>query len=505
MTANFDRTNLGDILRRDRPDHTAFIDLRDSEHPREWTIAGFDDAIKGFARGLGSLGVRRGDRIAILAENRVEFLVAYFGIMRAGLTAVPINFRLARDTVTYIFGDAAIKATVVDSARRSLVPEGVAVIALDAHPGIPFAQFLNPGAFQPTIPAGEEIAKILYTSGSTGRPKGVPLTHAGQLWALGKDVEAGDAMFQDRTLIVAPTYHKNGLFFSMVALANGLTIVSLPRFDARTYLEAAARYRATILSGIPTMFALMARERDLLDRLDLSSIRSVTIGSAPLTDALITKVQAIFPNASIQNGYGTTEAGPSVFGAHPQGVPCPALSLGYPFPDIEWRLDGPSPDEGVLHLKTPATMPGYLNLPGVTAERLRNGWYDTGDIMQRDEHGFFAFVGRADDMFICGGENIYPGEVEKLLERCPGVLQAAVVPAPDEIKGQIPVAFVVRLTGATVSTEEIKAFSLREGPAFSHPRFVIIKDRIPVAGTHKVDRRLLIEEARALARSFGRS
>ena len=149
-------------------------------------------------------------------------------------------------------------------------------------------------------------------------------------------------------------------------------------------------------------------------------------------------------------------------------------------------------------------MPGYLNLDRVTAERVRDGWYTTGDLMRRDVDGFFYFIGRADDMFVCGGENVYPGEVEGMLERHPGVAQAAVVPVPDEIKGQIPVAFVVATPGQAISEAELRRYALDHGPAYAHPRAVVVVPEIPVAGTHKVDRHRLIEEATRVIRGRGR-
>jgi long-chain acyl-CoA synthetase len=217
-------------------------------------------------------------------------------------------------------------------------------------------------------------------------------------------------------------------------------------------------------------------------------------------------VHALFPNAHIENGFGTTEAGPAVFGPHPQGLPRPPLSVGYPLPSIGCRLEeGDRADQGVLALKTPALMPGYLNLPQATEARMRDGWYITGDVMRRDSNGFYFFVGRADDMFVCGGENVYPGEVEKLLERHHAVAQAIVVPAPDDIKGQIPVAFVVPRPGVRANVEEIKQFALREGPAYAHPRFVEFRTILPVAGTHKIDRSALTAEAARISRAAGRS
>ena len=229
----------------------------------------------------------------------------------------------------------------------------------------------------------------------------------------------------------------------------------------------------------------------------------MTIGLAPLTEALVARVQEMFPQAAITNGYGTTEAGPSIFEDHPQGLPRPLLSLGYPLPDVEVRLEGGTGDAGVLHVRSPAMFTEYLNLPGVTGARLRDGWYDTGDVMRRDGSGFYYFTGRADDMFVCGGENVYPGEIEKMLERHPAVLQAAVVAVPDEIKGEIPIAFVV-LKERSVSVEDLKRFALESGPAYSHPRAFVVVDELPVATTHKLDKRPLkaraLEAAKALKR-----
>ena len=259
-----------------------------------------------------------------------------------------------------------------------------------------------------------------------------------------------------------------------------------------------------MLSGIPTMFAMMARETDLIERLDFSSVKTVLIGSAPLTLALIDRVKAIFAEAEVRNSYGTTECGPAMFGPHPQGLPRPPLALGYPYPDVEWRLEDGSATEGRLVTRTPAVFGRYLNLPDVTAQRLADGWYDTGDIVRHDADGFFYFVGRADDMFVCGGENIYPGEVEKLIERHTAVLQAAVLPASDPIKGAIPIAFVVPVEGARCDPEDVKRFTLEHGPAYAHPRKVVLLDALPVGGTHKVDRKALEPLAEKIARELGR-
>jgi len=174
----------------------------------------------------------------------------------------------------------------------------------------------------------------------------------------------------------------------------------------------------------------------------------------------------------------------------------PDLALGYPRRATEARLvGGPSENDGVLEVRCPAVMEGYANLTDATAKVLRDGWYWTGDVMRRDEDGFYFFVGRADDMFVCSAENIYPGEVEALLERHPAVHQASVVPIADEERGQIPVAFVVLRPGAAASETELRQFALANAPPVQHPRRVFFMPELPLTGTNKIDRRALAQEA----------
>src|SRR2546430_4958301 len=194
------------------------------------------------------------------------------------------------------------------------------------------------------------------------------------------------------------------------------------------------------------MLALSLRVSALHAPSNLSSVRAVRMGSAPTTQQLIDAVKKAFPGAAVSYIYGTTEAGPVMFGPHRDGRYQPDLALGWPRSDVEVRLvspDGSDADEGMLWIRTPANMTGYLNLPDKTREVLTSdGWYLSGDILRRDETGAYYFVGRADDMFVCGGENIYPGEVEALLERHADIIQACVVPIPDEIKHDKPAGFI---------------------------------------------------------------
>jgi acyl-CoA synthetase (AMP-forming)/AMP-acid ligase II len=215
------------------------------------------------------------------------------------------------------------------------------------------------------------------------------------------------------------------------------------------------------------------------------------MGSAPVSASLMAALHEALPRALVTNAYGTTEAGPVVFGPHPEGLPQPELSVGYPHPMVELRLvDGENrdADQGVLEMKCPALMLGYHNRPDVESPITADGFYITGDVFRRDADGFFYFIGRTDDMFVCGGENVYPAEVERILERHPGIAQAAVVPVEDDIKGQKPVAFVIRKPGHTIDAEGVKQFALRHAPAYQHPRFVWFVDELPLASTNKLDR-----------------
>lgn len=480
------------------PDKVAIVELADFDRPKETSYREFDAACDAVARGLLKRGYRRGERIGILSLNRLEYLHAYFGTMRAGLVSVPISFKLPPETLRHIAADSELRAIFHDRDREALCPPGPARIGFDDGG---FAGLLDPGAFDAVEPAPGELAMVLYTSGSTGMPKGVLLSHDSQRWSLETSAKLYGDRSHHRYIVGAPMFHMNATISVKGALAAGASIVFLPAFDAKNYARAIERHRVTWLTSVPTMLALVAREKELIGGLDFASVTNVTMGSAPLTQALIDRVQALFPKAAINNSYGTTEAGPAPFGIHPDGVPRPPLACGYPVPGSEAELrEGPHADEGVLYMRNPMMMSGYANLPEKTASVLRDGWYRSGDIFRRDKDGFFYFVGRADDMFVVGGENVWPGEVERLLERQPGVHQACVVPVPDDIKGAIPFAFVVRAPGTSATEAEIKEFALANGPAYAHPRFVAFRSEIPLAATNKPDRKRLIGEAEALAK-----
>lgn len=495
--------NLGDIFDRDgAADKVALIDCRKWRAPREYTRADLEAAIDACARGLLARGFAPGDAIAMLSANRAEFMIAYMGILRAGLVAVPINYKFPADTIAFIFEDAAVRAVICDGARHDALQRAggeIPIINFDDETDSGFGALLDPGPFEAADPGPDGVAMVLYTSGSTGRPKGVPLTHAGHLWAHNARVGRGGPHDHHRILVAAPLYHMNALCVTLFAFGAGATVVLLPEFDAQRYVAAIERFRCTWITSVPTMLAMVFADPALTEAADLSSVSVVRMGSAPVSPKLWARVEQAFPGASIMNGYGTTEAGPVVFGPRPGEAP-PPLSVGWPSPEVDLKLidaDGNEAEQGDLWHRTPALTPGYLNLPEKTAEVItEDGWYKSGDVFRRDEAGAYYFVGRVDDMFNCGGENIYPAEVEAVLVAHPAIEQACVVAVPDEIKGMKPVAFVVATPGVELDEAAVKRFALDNAPAFQHPRMVTFMADLPLAGPGKVDRKSLTASAR---------
>ena len=469
----------------------AIIDLRDPARPRPVSFRELDAGCNAVARGLERAGLGPGDRIGILSLNRAEFVMTLLGAMRAGVIPVPVNVKLAPDTVAFILQDAGARVVFAEPGLKRLVPAGLRVVEFGAD----FDALLDPGPFDAFDPAPDAIAIQPYTSGSTGRPKGVLLTHYGQNWSRRILAHTRGTSDQDVILVAAPLYHKNALNAIKQGLTAGATLPLLPQFSVERYIDAIGRHRCTVISGVPTMMAMVLNRKDLLVQVDTRSVRTVMMGSAPSSPQLLKELPDNFPNAEPLVVYGVTEGGPVPLGPHPEGKPRPPGSLGVPYPGTEAKLvGGPNPDEGELALKNPGNLLGYHNLPEETAKRLRDGWYHTGDICRRDREGFYYFVGRTDDMFVSGGENIFPGEVEALLARHPGVHQALVMPFDHELKGQVPYAFVVPRGGVQLTEEELKQFALANGPAYQHPRRVFFLEQFPLAGTNKVDREQLREQ-----------
>jgi long-chain acyl-CoA synthetase len=486
------------------PDKIAIFDLS-RDPPRKVSYAELNARLDRVASTLTRLGMRPGDRLAMSISNRIEFIETMFGAMRAGVVPVPLNTKLGPETLRYVIDDSGAAGAIVETAANANVPrivEGLGLrlrLMLDAEdPGwLEYEGELqaSDAAFAPPPLQADHTAFLPYTSGSTGKPKGVVLTHAGQRWWLDCLERYWPAPAECRALVAVPLYHKNAMAGGIKPmLVIGGSVVLLPDFKPARFLRALSDYRCTHASGVPAVFTLLLQERDLIESLDFSSLKGLKIGSAPTPKELLDAVEAAF-GAPVSESYGLTEGGPVMIGPPIDGRPVPRGSCGVVWPEGEVKLVTAEGQESATHgelwVRNPGVTPGYYRLPEVNSERLQDGWLKTGDVFDRDADGFFYFKGRTDDMFNSGGENIYPLEVENTLLRHPAVAEASVVAVPHAIKGEVPVALVVKARGRDIGEEELKQFCLLNGPAYAHPRRIDFVAELPLNGPGKIDRKVV--------------
>ncbi|MBL8702229.1 MAG: acyl--CoA ligase [Alphaproteobacteria bacterium] len=464
------------------------------------------------ARGLRRAGLGAGARIGILSGNAIAFYETFFGAMLAGAIALPFNLRLADDALAALVAHNDVDLLFVDAPNAGRLPAGAAkrMVVFGAAGPAGYEAFVDRGPFDAVAVPDDAPLLQPFTSGTTGLPKGIVLSAGAVRWAMRQMLPAGRA--PDPTTVVSvahPLYHKNAMLGSKGAFLNGGRVVMMERFDPERFVDAIGRHGITKVHTVPTMMARIMAQPDLVARIDQSSIREVHMGSAPVSERLFEEIRAAFPKANVRISYGVTEAGPMQFGEHPSAKKRPPRSIGYPLPEVQVRLvGGASPDEGVLLIKNAGVMRGYYKAPEQSAARFdAEGWYVTGDILRRDAEGFFYFVGRDDDMMVVNGTNLYPATVEETLLRHPGIAAAAVVAVNDDVRGHVPVAFVVARPGVALDPAEIQAHCLARAPAYQHPRLVRVVEELPLAGTNKVDvRRLraIAGEAWAAAHATGR-
>lgn len=495
--------NLGCLGIEFRNEHrTAIIDMSDFDNPIEIDYSTYHSGCDAVARGLVKRGLVAGDRIGILCSNRAEFLQIFFGAMRAGVVPVLIGILLPKDTVSWIVQDSGLKLVFCEPDLKARLPQEVQTIEIGSVGNNSLRAFVDAGPFQPFVPDADSVAFQPYTSGSTGRPKGVLLSHRAHNWVAETISRERDFSPSDRMLVAAPLYHKHAMNSIKCVLVGGAAVVLMRKFEARRYIEAINRQKTTVVSGVPTIFALMLQERDLLVGNDYSFVRLATMGGAPATDTLIDAVAETFPSANIVQILGITETSAALFGRHPYGEPRPRHSIGWPIAGNEFRLvGGENENFGTLHVRGPGMMNGYHNNPTEMARRMKDGWFDTGDVLRRDTAGWYYFVGRSDDMFVSSGNNIYPREVEIMLERHPDIDQAVVVPVPDDIKHRIPYAFIVKRADSKLSEEDVKAHALRSAPPYQYPRAVIFVESLPMSAVGKIDRKRLASDAAEISHS----
>lgn len=483
-----------------------------------WTFAQLCDQTKSYASGMARSGIKRKDKVALMLSTRPDFIAIEYAVFVLGATMVPLNVHYKGHEIVHALQTCDVDHLVIDAefaARLSAdfftqCPslKSVHVFNRDGFgtlPGTHDAAALFGHAADAPAPVAlerDDVSMMLNTSATTGKAKGVMIT-AGNLEANYDKTPSYLRLGQDEVILCAlPFYNTFGLNQCINALITlGATMVLLPRFDAEACLKAIQKYRCTFFPSVPTMLQKMLYHPSV-EQYDLSSLKRFCVGAAPVPAPLLTRLrERVGQDAFVVNGYGLTEA-TAIVAVHEvvigaDGELLRGKSIGRPIPGLEMAImdsEGrklPPETVGEICVKGPTVMKGYYKQPAVTAEAIVDGWLRTGDIGTVDQDGYYTIVDRKKDVIIRGGQNIYPADVEEVLYQHPAVAEAAVVALPDEVMGEVPMAFVSLKSGAWVSPDELLALCKQELSYYKIPVAVEILHELPKGPTGKILRREL--------------
>ena len=493
------------------PDKPAMVD---GPSGRTLTYGQLAGAIKKAAAGLAQRGFGKGDVFAIYSPNLPEYAVIFQAVATLGGINTTINPLYTVDELANQLNDSAAKylitvAPFLDKAKEAAAKSKVKEIFVfgEADGATPFAALLDSDGEPPAVKINpkEDLIVLPYSSGTTGLPKGVMLTHYNLVANLCQmeGMEGFSAMDEEsRVIAVLPFFHIYGMVVIMCyGLANGSTIVSMPKFDLEEFLGLLQKFEITTAPLVPPIVLALAKH-PIVDKFNLSSISLVFSGAAPLSAALAEEASKRI-GCPLAQGYGMTEASPVThLTPYGEGRGKPG-SAGQVVPNTEVKIVdlasgkelGPN-EEGELLIRGPQIMKGYLNRPEVTAESIdAEGWYRSGDVGYADEEGYFFIVDRVKELIKYKGMQVAPAELEALLLTHPAVMDAAVIPSPDEEAGEVPKAFVVKK--GEVSDSEIMAFVAEKVAPHKRIRLLEFTDQIPKSASGKILRRILIDQERA--------
>jgi len=488
----------------------------DNDEIVRWTFAGLGERIREAAAAMIAHGIGPGDRVAIWAPNSRHWIVTALGLQAAGATLVPINTRfkgaeaaplIARTKAKALFtvtGFLDIDPVGMLAASGVELPDLAHIVILDG--AVPagsesWDDFVEPGnEVGPEVVAAavaavteNDLSDIMFTSGTTGTPKGVMMAHGQTLKLFTDWCDFADLREGDRYLIVNPFFHMFGYKAGWLAcLVRGATILPMPVFDVATVLATVEREKVTVLPGAPTIYQSLLDSPDV-DRFDLSSLRVAVTGAADIPVALIERIRADLPFERVLTGYGLTEGG-TCTGSQPGDDPeTIATTAGRAMVDVEVRIVSESGESGEVAngetgevvVRGGNVMQGYLDDPKATASTIdADGWMHTGDLGTMDERGYVRIVGRIKDMFIVGGFNAYPAEIENALLEHDHVMQAAVIGVPDERLGEVGCAFIVANPGLVL--DEFRSWCRDRMANYKVPREVHLVGELPINATGKV-------------------
>ncbi len=483
------------------------------------TYAELGQQVDQAAAAMLAAGVQPGDRVAIWASNRTEWIIAALGLHSAGAALVPVNTRFKPTETSYILARSRVRLLVVEAGFAGIDPEGLSkqtdadlssleqvVVLPPAQPGagVPSAvswddflaagESVSPAAVEARRQAvsSDHISDILFTSGTTGAPKGVMMTHGQTLRQFSDWCDFADLRTGDRYLIINPFFHMFGYKAGWLAcLMRGAVVYPLAVFDVDQVLDMVEDEQIAVLPGPPTVYQAILDHPARPDR-DLSSLRVAITGAADIPVELIRRMHEELPFQRICTGYGLTEAG-TCTGTRPGDDPeTIATTVGRAMPDLEVRIahgdkEAPRGETGEVLVRGFSVMAGYFDDAEATAAVVdANGWLHTGDLGTMDDRGYLRIAGRIKDMFIVGGFNAYPAEIENMLLGHPDVAQAAVAGVPDERLGEVGRAFIVPRPGAVVDSDELIAWCRERMANYKVPRSVVLRESLPLNATGKV-------------------
>ncbi|MCH8494783.1 MAG: long-chain fatty acid--CoA ligase [Balneolales bacterium] len=468
---------------------------------RSWTYAQAHNSVNQLANILrDEYHVSKGDRVAILSQNEPEYLFLFFAVQKIEAVLVPLNYRLAVRELHYVLDDAQPSLFVY---QKQYSPVATDITTSAGIKSIVFEELIQRLDDTQIVTAKESkaspenVCMILYTSGTTGQPKGAMITNGMLFW---NSINTGlrlNLTQHDTTLVFAPFFHTGGWnVLTTPFIHRGGKLIMIPRFDPDRVLRLCDEQGVTILFGVPTMMDMMYRSESFSGA-KLAHLRYAVVGGEPMPLGLIETWHK--KGVPIRQGYGLTEFGPNVFSLNEEDAIRKIGSIGFPNFYIEARVvsdDGADVgvnERGELILRGPVCMKGYWNNAEATQNTIRDGWLYTGDIVRRDEEGYFYVVDRKKDMFISGAENLYPAEIEQYIRTHKSVREVAVIGVPDEKWGESGMAFVVLNNGEKSTSEEIINFCTGNLAKYKIPRYVRFIEALPKSDSGKILKRQLHE------------
>ncbi|MFC1983268.1 class I adenylate-forming enzyme family protein [Chloroflexota bacterium] len=490
---------------------------------KRFTFSQLNERANRLANGLAKLGVSKGDRVALLVVNCNQCVETYFAVAKLGAIYIPLNFRAKADEFTYMINTAEANTLLIGERYIDLInsvrPKLTSVqhyISIDSkHEDMLYYEDIISSS-----PADEVVTEIddadttilMYTAGTTGFPKGVMLSHNSFSYYLLDNVTPADPELKEGNILTVPLYHVAGIQAMMAAIYGGRTLVMERQFEPTEWMELVEKEKANRAMMVPTMLKQLIDHPDF-SKHDLSSIKVITYGAAPMPLTVIKKALELFPGVSFINAFGQTETASTITSLGPEDHVITGTeeekekklkrlaSIGKPMPDVEMKVVDEEGHElsqgetGEILARGPRVMSGYWKDKEKTSKTIdKDGWVHTGDVGYVDEDGYFFLSGRATDMIIRGGENISPEEVETVLYTHPAISECAVIGVPDEEWGEVPMCVVVLKEGKTATPEELMEHCRARLASYKRPRSVVFCDELPRNQMGKILKRELREK-----------